>query len=246
MKHIQQILLRCTKAHAPILFGVTMAVLFGAIFLVLIHNEVQKNDDASNIVTLAIGMALLISLLIGLMAYYCLQYREALKHYALHDALTGLPNRRLLLDRAQYALSRAQRSGQFVAVMMIDIDYFKQYNDTFGYDFGDAVIIKVAEQLGAHVRATDTLSRQSGDEFVLIFDALAQKCDANMIAGKIKSAFATPTIVQQRPLALTISIGIAVYDAMMPASFEDLLAQADTALSNVKKAGKNDFNVFMV
>lgn len=205
---------------------------------------VRKNDGTPNIIWLAKGMALLVSILIGFMAFYFLLHREELKRNALHDALTGLPNRRLLLDRAQHAISQARRSGQYLAVMMIDVDHFKQYNDTFGHDFGDAVILKVSEKLAMHLRATDTLSRQGGDEFVLIFDSLTHEHDALVIAEKIKSAFATTCIVQQRTITLTISIGVAVYDAQTPISFKTLLVQADKALYAVKKAGRNDFKVF--
>jgi len=159
---------------------------------------------------------------------------------AYHDTLTGLPNRRLLDDRLRQALHLAQRRDARVAVLLVDLDEFKQVNDAHGHRAGDAVLREVAERLGACVRKADTLARQGGDEFVVVIPDLAQEADGRVVAEKILRALAAPLRAEGAQLRLGASIGISLY----PADAGDgdaLLRNADAAMYRAKRAGGNQY-----
>ena len=157
---------------------------------------------------------------------------------AYHDTLTGLPNRRLLDDRLRQALHLAQRRNARLAVMLVDLDEFKQVNDAHGHRAGDAVLREVAARLAACVRKADTLARQGGDEFVVVIPDLAQTADGQVVADKILRALAAPLQADGARLRLGASIGISLY----PADAGDgdaLLRNADAAMYRAKRAGGN-------
>lgn len=165
---------------------------------------------------------------------------EEIKRLALHDALTGLPNRNMFNDRLERAIGRAKRLHRQVGLMFIDLDKFKPVNDNLGHDAGDFVLKGVAERLRAHLRTTDTIARVGGDEFVVILENLDDWHAAGGVAQKLIESLAEPFDWRGTPCDLGASIGIAVYprDAETPA---DLIRCADDAMYRVKQSGRNNF-----
>jgi diguanylate cyclase (GGDEF)-like protein len=164
-------------------------------------------------------------------------------HLAQHDFLTNLPNRVLLNDRVAQAISLAKRRGTQVAVLFLDLDNFKHINDSLGHSTGDKLLQSVANRLCACVRASDTVSRQGGDEFVVLVTENRFTENAAQIAEKILSTLAAPHAIDEHELHVTTSIGISVY----PADGQDaetLLKNADTAMYSAKKKGRNNFQYF--
>ncbi|HLH66047.1 MAG TPA: EAL domain-containing protein [Solirubrobacteraceae bacterium] len=167
-----------------------------------------------------------------------------LAYQALHDALTGLPNRALVLDRAEQMLSRARRDPTAVAALYIDIDGFKQINDTLGHATGDQVLRVVAGRLSEVIRGSDTVGRLGGDEFIVLVDGYALDAGPEMIAERICEVIAQPIELERaerRSLSVTVSIGIAA--GLRPGA-DDLLRDADLALYEAKAAGKNRWRAF--
>lgn len=165
-----------------------------------------------------------------------------LEHDALHDALTGLPNRALLLDRIAVALSRAGRSGELVAVLFCDLDHFKLVNDAHGHATGDALVLAVAERLRETLRHQDTAGRLGGDEFVAVVDGLDSIADAVTVAERLAAAVHVPVSLGGVEVTPSVSIGIAV--AGPQATSEQLLADADAALYRAKAAGRGGWQLF--
>ncbi|MEO8298961.1 MAG: diguanylate cyclase [Burkholderiales bacterium] len=160
-----------------------------------------------------------------------------------HDALTQLPNRVLLLDRFTQAIADARRHGTLLACLFVDLDDFKQINDTLGHDVGDVVLQLVAQRLLASTRAGDTVSRHGGDEFVMLLTEVAQPLDAARVADKVIEALAAPAAVADQVLALSASIGIALY----PADGDDahtLITRADTGMYQAKRRGRGSFSFY--
>jgi len=168
---------------------------------------------------------------------------EQLTYLAQHDALTELPNRLLLTDRLNVALSSAQRVGRRLALMFMDLDRFKNVNDSFGHDLGDRLLREAAVRLRASVRATDTVSRQGGDEFLVILPEIELDKDAARVAEKLIAAFAEPFVLDGTEIVLTGSIGIVCY----PENGHDadtLLRNADAAMYVAKDKGRNRYQFY--
>ncbi|MDP1633530.1 MAG: sensor domain-containing diguanylate cyclase, partial [Gallionellaceae bacterium] len=161
---------------------------------------------------------------------------ELFRHLAHHDTLTGLPNRRLLGDRAEQALALAKRSGHLVALLLLDLDDFKIINDTDGHSAGDAVLIAIAQRLRGLVREIDTVSRLGGDEFVILLQEMAHPRDATRVAEKVIEAIREPVEVGGRRYRLGVSIGIAHAPDHAP-TMEILMQKADIAMYRAKQAG---------
>jgi diguanylate cyclase (GGDEF)-like protein/PAS domain S-box-containing protein len=164
---------------------------------------------------------------------------QRLAHF---DPLTGLPNRALLNDRALHELSAAQRHHTQLTVMFVDLDHFKNVNDTLGHSIGDALLIAVAARLKAAVREVDTVSRQGGDEFVLILPDTGADGAAH-VAGKLLEAVAQPYQIETFELTVTLSIGIALYPGDGE-DFEVLSKCADAAMYRAKHDGRNTYRFF--
>ncbi|MDP2848591.1 MAG: diguanylate cyclase [Humidesulfovibrio sp.] len=166
---------------------------------------------------------------------------ERVRHMALHDNLTGLPNRQLFLDRLDQALRRAKRAGVSVALLYIDLDHFKSLNDTYGHAHGDRVLVETGLRLRACVRESDTVARLGGDEFVVVLPDLLQVDDALPVAAKIQQSLFDPEAGGGR-MFLGASVGLACY----PEHGQDqdsLLARADAAMYEAKRAGGNAVRV---
>ncbi len=161
-------------------------------------------------------------------------------HLAHHDALTDLPNRTMCSDRLKQALAQARRHGRGAAVLFVDLDRFKAINDSLGHETGDALIKIVADRLARCVRATDTVARLSGDEFVVVLQDVHRRQDAGHVARNVLDAIAQPVILDERRLHTTASVGIAVYpfDAANP---DALMAQADRAMYRAKANGGHGY-----
>ena len=171
------------------------------------------------------------------------QAEERIQYLATRDALTGLPNRTLLADRAGQAILAAARSRGMLAVLLIDLDRFKLVNDSLGHRTGDALLRAVAERLQNTLRRDDTLARLGGDEFVLLWDGLRTAQDAALVAQRVQGILQRPFTVDERALNVTASIGIAIYPED-GRDFSELLKNADTALYDAKDAGRNGFRFF--
>lgn len=167
--------------------------------------------------------------------------QEQIIKLAFYDALTALPNRRLLLDRFNQALVQARRFKRPLAIMYLDIDDFKRVNDNLGHDIGDELLKVVASRLQDCVRSMDTVCRQGGDEFIILLSELAQPQDAAAVAEKIIKAINEPVSIQASLLNITTSIGIAIYTADGADDARELMKRADMALYEVKGGGKNGF-----
>ncbi len=168
---------------------------------------------------------------------------ERIAHLANHDALTGLPNRRLLDDRMAHALHHARRHGHRFALAMVDLDEFKQVNDTLGHGVGDRLLQRMAHRLQQVVRAEDTIARSGGDEFILLVDTLGEREELQHVLGRVIAAVEEPTQVVGRTFTLRGSIGVAVY----PEDGEDaetLLRRADIAMYAAKRATDVPFRFF--
>ena len=162
---------------------------------------------------------------------------------AYYDNLTGLPNRALFLDRLQKALALTDRSDTQVAVLFLDLDNFKDINDTQGHDFGDSLLKEVARRLSGCIRAADTLARLGGDEFVVMLAATDSQGTASITAVRILETFRTPFDLEGRRIYAGISIGIAIYPDDAPDQ-EGLLRSADTAMYEAKARGRQNFQFF--
>jgi len=168
---------------------------------------------------------------------------EEARFLAYHDALTGLPNRRLLDDRLRQVLYLAQRRALRVAVMMIDLDRFKQVNDALGHRAGDAVLRETAHRLGGCVRKADTLARHGGDEFVVVLADLQLEADCQVVAEKILRALEPPFRVDGRDFVIGASIGISLYPADA-GDGEALLRNADAAMYRAKQLGRSNYRFY--
>ena len=169
-------------------------------------------------------------------------YNLALESLALHDALTALPNRQLFTDRLELAINHAHRNKCAMAVMYLDLDGFKQVNDTLGHDAGDALLTMVAVRLTDAVRQEDTVARLGGDEFAILLWELAHGDDVVRLATKVIQAVSQPYRIQGNDVSMTASAGVSIY----PAHGEDvktLMKSADLALYEAKNSGKNDYRI---
>jgi diguanylate cyclase (GGDEF)-like protein/PAS domain S-box-containing protein len=169
---------------------------------------------------------------------------DRMRHMAHYDPLTDLPNRALITDRLQQAVIRAQRDEKHMAVMFLDLDKFKPVNDTLGHDIGDLLLIQVAQRLLASVRASDTVARIGGDEFVILLPSIEHESDAVLVAEKILQALGRPFSVAGHDLHISGSVGIASY----PEHGDDeklLLINADIAMYHAKKDGRNGYRFYV-
>jgi diguanylate cyclase (GGDEF)-like protein/PAS domain S-box-containing protein len=165
------------------------------------------------------------------------------EHLANYDELTGLPNRKLFADRLQRSLLQAEHTGSQMAVLYLDLDRFKAINDTLGHDVGDRFLRGVAPRLTAAVRATDTVSRSGGDEFIIVLPEISSIGEAAHLAERVVASFAQPIEIDGRELYSSASIGISVYPDDGTTA-EELIRAADAALFRAKRSGNGSFRFY--
>ncbi|WMC11946.1 EAL domain-containing protein [Oceanimonas pelagia] len=168
---------------------------------------------------------------------------DKIRKLAYYDPLTGLPNRRLLEDRLELAIRHANRSQQHLAVIFLDLDHFKQVNDTLGHAAGDELLLDVSRRIRGRLREDDTLARLGGDEFIVLLPELSEPDEASRVARRLIDAIAEPFNIHDQPFRIGCSLGVSLYpdDA---ASAEELLHHADAAMYQAKQEGRNDYRLF--
>ena len=171
------------------------------------------------------------------------QAEQRLIYLAQYDALTGLPTRALFHDRAKHALARAHREEKLMALMYLDLDYFKSINDGLGHHVGDELLKAVAKRITSCLRDIDTVSRLGGDEFAVILESIPHIDNATIVAEKILDTMQEPFQIDGHELNATVSIGITIYP-MDDKDLGDLLKDADQAMYRAKQAGRNNFQLF--
>ncbi len=169
---------------------------------------------------------------------------EQMRHDALHDALTGLPNRTLLLDRLRPALAAADREGRRIALFFLDVDHLKVLNDSLGHHAGDELLRAIGPRLRGVLRAGDTIARFGGDEFAILCDDIADEAHALRVADRMVRAFAHPFEVCGEPRFCSTSVGVVVSDPTGSRTPEELLSDADAALYRAKERGRGRHEVF--
>jgi diguanylate cyclase (GGDEF)-like protein len=168
---------------------------------------------------------------------------QKLSHISLHDPLTHLPNRRLLMDRIEQAIERKSRSKETFAIFFMDLDHFKEVNDSLGHSAGDRLLVEVTTRMKTVIRKEDTLARFGGDEFVLIIENGADITHFTKIAEKIQKLFNEPFLISGHKIASACSIGISLFP-QDGENAERLLSNADTAMYTSKNSGRHQFHFF--
>ena len=171
------------------------------------------------------------------------EQKNILHYQAHHDALTGLPNRTLLNDRLEQAIEKAKRSKTSMALLFIDLDHFKEINDSLGHEMGDKVLTEVTQKLKETIRDEDTLARLGGDEFTIILEGIAEGHDASVLAQKLLKVLSKPLNIEGHELYVSSSIGISLYPDD-GTSAQNLLKYADSAMYKAKDNGRNSFQFY--
>jgi len=169
---------------------------------------------------------------------------EQVLFLAYHDGLTGLPNRSLFIDRLRHAIVHAHRDRAKVAVMFLDLDNFKQINDTLGHHIGDQLLQLVAQRLTSCMREGDTVARLGGDEFTVVLESIANTGDIAYVSQKIIDTLSRPLLLDGHEITVTSSIGVSVYPDDSEES-DDLIRYADAAMYRAKEGGRNNFLFFI-
>jgi diguanylate cyclase (GGDEF)-like protein/PAS domain S-box-containing protein len=172
------------------------------------------------------------------------EHERQLEHIAHHDMLTGLPNRILLIDRLRQAMAQVHRRGQYVAVAYLDLDGFKQINDSFGHDAGDRLLSAIGKRMKEELREGDTLARLGGDEFVAVLLDLENRNSCIPLLNRLLKVASQPVQIDANMIQVSVSIGTTIYPQEEDADAEQLLRQADQAMYQAKLAGKNRYHIF--
>ena len=203
-----------------------------------IEKKVQNASEQLAIVNLALERAVREHRMVEHQLAAAIEQKEAARDAALHDALTGLPNRALFDDRLTHAISRATRKSSALAVLFIDLDGFKTINDTYGHDTGDAVLQTTARRLKGNTRDNDTVSRYGGDEFLCLLTEIQDEKNISMIAEKIIQAITAPLNASLSDLNFNSVIGASIGISIFPkdgTTANALVKSADTAMYRSKK-----------
>ncbi|ENH97896.1 signaling protein [Gracilibacillus halophilus YIM-C55.5] len=172
------------------------------------------------------------------------RYEEQLEHFAMHDSLSDLPNRRLFQEKLRYALEQFQRNEEAIAVIMLDIDDFKSINDEYGHDIGDEVIVEFGQRIQQIISRDDIVARLGGDEFIVLLRRAQGQFDVKRFAREIKQKIYQPWPLHGNQLHVTTSIGIRILQPNDSLDATQLMKQADIALYQAKKGGKDGYYVF--
>ncbi len=213
-------------------------------------SAVVDNNDALALLAADVLVSFLLGLLLVVLGTGRARARRVigeqtgeLRYQALHDSLTGLPNRALIMDRIERLLARGRRQETTGAALYVDLDEFKSVNDSLGHPAGDRLLVAVAARLQSTLRDADTIGRMGGDEFVVLLDGACPDADPELVAHRLLEVMHRPFELEgaTRPLTINASIGIAIGDRLDPG---DLLRDADVALYQAKAAGKNRYEIF--
>jgi diguanylate cyclase (GGDEF)-like protein/PAS domain S-box-containing protein len=172
------------------------------------------------------------------------KHEQQLQHIAHYDALTGLPNRLLLADRLQQAMLQAKRQNRLLAIAYLDLDGFKEVNDTHGHDIGDRLLISISKRLKKALREGDTLSRLGGDEFVLILVDFDHYTDSIPVLERLLEAVVEPDLINGSEMNVSASIGVTFFPQSDVIDADQLIRQSDQAMYEAKQSGKNRFHIF--
>ncbi len=223
----------------PSLFAVVLSVLAQDYFFFDPKYELNLNsNDLPSLLSFSIA-ALAMSSLVASQK----RAESLISRIALHDQLTGLPNRRLFDDRLENAMSISDRNREKLAIVFLDLDVFKEINDTWGHKIGDEVLKAVAKLLDDATRDEDTVSRWGGDEFVMLFQQINSVEDIHVIIDKIYYEFSKPLVVDQNKIRLSASAGISIYPDH-GLSRAALVKAADDALYESKHSGRNQYKIY--
>lgn len=170
--------------------------------------------------------------------------QQKLEHNAYYDALTDLPNRILFADRMKQAISQAVRKKQLIAIAYIDIDGFKEVNDTYGHEVGDKLLILLAEKMTKLLRESDTISRVGGDEFIALFVDIQNKEVADVLLNRLIDTIAEPVTINNFSVNVSASIGVTFYPQKDKLDSDQVIRQADQAMYQAKLSGKNQYIIF--
>lgn len=178
------------------------------------------------------------ALMVALLTYVLLAEREREKQLALHDVLTGLPNRLFFDLRLEHAISRAERHGRPFALLYLDLDDFKPVNDDYGHKAGDRVLVETGRRIRRHLRRVDTVARIGGDEFMVILDDTSGPFEADVVARKLIDALGAPIAIGAHTVRVGVSIGASFYPVSGVTS-DELIRRADQAMYDAKSSGKS-------
>ncbi len=172
------------------------------------------------------------------------QAQEELRQFAHYDSLTGLPNRKLLYEHLGEAIARARREDNIMAVMFLDLDKFKIINDELGHALGDVLLQSVTKRIKNCMRQNDVLSRQGGDEFIIVLDDIGSKEDISIVAERIRNTLSGVYVLEGKELSISVSIGISIYpeDSF---DIDILIKKADVAMYNAREHGGNNCKFFI-
>lgn len=207
------------------------------IFLIIIYRLIQEMRAKEQQYTQQLEID------IRMKTYEIEKQKEALHYQAHHDALTNLPNRVLFHDRLEHGIELAKRRETIVALFFIDLDYFKQINDSLGHQIGDRVLVVIAERLKANIRKEDTLARLGGDEFTIIIEGLKEIQDVSLLAQKTCELLTQPIHIEGHILYVSCSIGISLYP-QDDTDANNLIKYADIAMYKAKEEGRNNFQFY--
>ena len=230
------------SVDAPLFSAGHLALVVAAMMVGPCVIVVQVQNHATVSPTMAVGAAMF-SLVIAAYVATLLRDRALTEHRARHDDLTGLPNRTLLYDRLERALAHAKRNRTAVTVMFVDLDRFKEVNDTFGHAAGDELLSQTAFRLKACLREEDTVARLGGDEFALMLPHVNGFEGSVTVAERVMEAFRAPFSLAEQRMVVTPSMGVAIYpeDGL---DTQELLANADTAMYRAKDMGRNTYEIY--
>ncbi|OOZ39202.1 hypothetical protein BOW53_12515 [Solemya pervernicosa gill symbiont] len=209
------------------------------------QNWAIEDMESMRRLILIVGIAaLMIGVAIALIVMRVIRQRTEIDIYhATHDTLTRLPNRALLLDRLEQSLLNSKRSGNTIALMFVDVDRFKSINDTYGHATGDLALLSVCDTIQGQLRETDTLARLSGDEFIVLMEKAENQDDIGRIAERILQAFKKPVLLKGISVEIGVSIGVSLHPEHGETP-ETLISNADTAMYESKKKGRNCWSLF--
>jgi diguanylate cyclase (GGDEF)-like protein len=210
-------------------------------------NLIDELSSLYEILSLLAGISFILSTILSLiLARSVVKARfseDSLKEAAMFDNLTGLPNRTLFFDRLDKIIKQSQRYKRDFAVLFLDLDGFKEVNDTYGHKAGDELLQQLAVRMSGVLRESDTLGRVGGDEFVALLDGVANHTNAGVVAQKLLEVLSAQVELKKARVQVGGSIGVALFDYEFEESAEELLKRADALMYEVKKAGKNGFRI---